>query len=696
MNKQSSKPWVLGIASSHNGGACLLHGEVIVVAIQEERLSRIKRADHPAAGSSLAIDYCLQYAGITPRDLSFVACCAINKHGNPFDDLSLNPTLRLISNAVPFDTITHHLGHAFGAFVQSGFREAGIVVIDGSGSPLCDLSEGDLAAIPASRLRLLNGNYSGAFEIVSVYSGSSSCLRPIKKYFRINCGAKKGMPYFRSLGDMYSAIGYQIFGSTTEGPGKVMGLAPYGRRSIDSSSFFDADPDWLTFKEDVPDQYTHSDRWPNRQEEYTNLACSVQNALEFGASFLLEHAIDLLGRVPICYAGGVALNSVCNELLTRIAGKNMFVMPAAEDSGTAIGAAYYGLLKLTGLIASKRILIYSPGRVYSTSEIEGAIQSTPFINSRSSSNVAYEAAQILAKGKIVGLHDGGAELGPRALGSRSILADPRDATIKEQLNTKIKFRESFRPFAPVILKDSLLEWFDTTSDDPGSPFMLRVIPFRSDKRDKVPAVVHVDGTGRVQTIEANDGTLLSKILMAFYGLTGTPLLLNTSLNIAGDPISESPTDALWTLLFTGLNYVVIGHNICTCKEHYTCVLDLTPVIVARQITTELFPNTRSSRAADITRPPQIHCYRNNVFSEFLIRQRVRGRACTVCYTDDDLGEIVTVFDDDLSWLLQNIDGIRSGWALLEEAKQLDSSISSSCLAWNLNLLRKGRVVRFLP
>jgi len=369
------------------------------------------------------------------------------------------------------------------------------------------------------------------------------------------------MPSFGSLGGMFSATAQQIFGEVTEA-GKVMGLAPYGEKQFPTSEFFDIDKGRLCFKDAVPLRFRHSDRWPNRKTEYEALACSVQSALEDAVLYLAQHVRELSGSNNLCYAGGVALNSVANERIIRESGfENVYIMPAAEDSGTAIGAAYHGLWHLTQYNSRKQIRHDAPGGLYSPAEISAAIDQSTSITAVQSTDVISDAAQLLCEGKIIGWFDGGAELGPRALGQRSILCDPRQPDAKDTLNRRVKMRESFRPFAPAVLLEEAANWFDFGDTVRESPFMLRVVDVKREKRDLVPAIVHVDGTGRVQTLTRENNGRFYELVKKFHVETGVPMLLNTSFNRMGEPIIETPADAIGCLLNTGLDCCVFEDRI---------------------------------------------------------------------------------------------------------------------------------------
>lgn len=554
LNKQ---PWILGISASHNGSACLLKGDQIVVAIQEERLSRRKRQRIYGAGPSLAIPYCLNYAGIQPSELALVVLCVQGQAKDQLHDIRLDPFLNISLHQTPSLTIPHHYGHALSAFATSGFAESAILVVDGAGSPVGDFTEAELA--------LVNRSVVDGWETSSLYFGRDTVVTPLEKHL-VERGAwlglrESGMPSFGSLGGMFSAAAQQIFGAPMDA-GKVMGLAPYGTVRIPSSDFFEIADGQFQFKDTVPRQFQQDERWPRREHEYEGLACSVQAALEAALLYLVQRIRQLSTSDNLCYAGGVALNSVANERIIRESGfKNVHLMPAAEDSGAAIGAAYYGLWQLTRHNTRRRLRHDALGRIYSPAEVSSAVAQTENVRAVSSANVISDAVELLCEGKIIGWFDGGSELGPRALGQRSILSDPRPFDAKERLNKHVKRREAFRPFAPAILLEEAANWFEFDGTPVESPFMLRVCKIKAELRDKVPAIVHVDGTGRVQTVTQEANGRFYELIKRFHEQTGVPILLNTSFNVMGEPIVETPADAVACLLNSGLDCCVFAEQI---------------------------------------------------------------------------------------------------------------------------------------
>ena len=341
-----------------------------------------------------------------------------------------------------------------------------------------------------------------------------------------------------------------------------MGLAPYGSAEFPSSDFFEIANEKFCFKDNVPFKFRHDERWPNRTSEYEALASSVQAALEDALLYLVQHLRERCRSDNLCYAGGVALNSVANERIIRESGfKNVYIMPAAEDSGAAIGAAYHGLWQLTQHNSQCRILHDAPGRTYTLADVSAALDQTSNVNVVHSTNVISDAVELVCDGKIIGWFDGGSELGPRALGQRSILCDPRQPDAKDTLNRRVKMRESFRPFAPAVLLEEAPNWFEFDGATPESPFMLRVCQVKHEKKDRVPAVVHVDGTGRLQTLTRENNGRFYELVKKFHEETGVPILLNTSFNRMGQPIIETPADAIQCLVDTGLDCCVFEDRI---------------------------------------------------------------------------------------------------------------------------------------
>jgi len=275
---------------------------------------------------------------------------------------------------------------------------------------------------------------------------------------------------------------------------------------------------------------------------------------------------ETTGAKNLCMAGGVALNCVANGRIAREAGfENVWIQPAAGDDGNAIGCALYGHLAIQKKPRSFVINHAYFGRKYSEKDVSEATDKwlvRVATNRTKSDNICRDTAKALADGKIVGWFQGGSEFGPRALGNRSILADPRSPEMKDILNRRVKFRQAFRPFAPIVLAEREREIFEGDQD---SPYMLLAKPVRPEWRDKIASIVHIDGTARVQTVRKETNESLYLLLKEFEALTGVPVLLNTSFNIKGEPIVESPGDAVRCFLGTDIDYLAL-HDLAITKN----------------------------------------------------------------------------------------------------------------------------------
>jgi carbamoyltransferase len=713
----TERPWVLGIGSSHNASVCLLHGDEIVTAIQEERLVGQKRAEVPAAVGSLAISYCLDFAGIKPSQLDAIGVCSYTEDSIA-DDVSLNPLLLPMTNQIRVYRVSHHLGHAIGVFATSGFEDSLVLVLDYSGSPWFAMPADEQAVIqPKQNLRHGLQLFSvetarqdftqrNVLETISIYSATKTSVVPLEKHiatFLRRPFARDlltGMQPFFSLGSMYDSVARQIFvfGESIDNAGKAMGLAPYGRPVFPVSDFFTIEDGDFVFKDTILDQFPFHERWPHHEIEYQNLAASVQAALEAALLYLASHVRDLQACPRMCYAGGVALNSVANERLIRAGGfEDVYIMPAAEDCGVSIGAAYHALWQLEGRRSCRPVTRDVMGKPYSAEEIDSALSRQPGLRSTTSNRVVEEAARWLCDGRIIGWFQEGSELGPRALGQRSILCDPRLPWIKDALNLRVKFRESFRPFAPIIPEQFVREWFEVEGVPEASPFMLRVMPFRAEKQALVPAVVHVDGTGRVQTLTPANGRLY-ELTMCFYEQTGVPILLNTSFNIAGAPIIETPEDALGCFLLTELDACFLMDHVVTKKTPGQSVLDFVPELCAISISEERFlggaPNTLKDFLGNHN--PYLIAYSHAAgvtdIKDFIQQYKLNHLRVE---TQTRWGRLTHYFTVELAEILKLINGSRTGREILHIIAGRDPALTERVLSCLLVKLQRGAAIRFL-
>lgn len=577
MRKNKDGPWVLGYSTNHNGSVCLLRGDQIAVAIQEERLVRQKRASLAGPDCS-AIRYCLDTAGIRPADIDSVVMASVND--NAIQGVA---DLRMEGFDGSWSVIPHYLSHAYAAFATCGFEDAVVLVVDGGGEFTSSLKDKFPSELVHAKYAIYpealdNSRVEKPLEIVGIYECAGTEVNLLEKHIGFFGDVDQANRlFYGSFGGMFSAVAQLLFGNLLEA-GKVMGLAPYGKPSIPVEELLSVTSDGVfEFLTGVDERFSqHEEKWPAHEEEYCNLACSIQAALEYGLAFVWDRCAELSKRKFFAYSGGVALNSVANEKLIRQRRfREHYIMPAAEDSGTAIGAAYFGLWQLTRRNSATRLHHDSLGRMYADREIEQAFHDVPFVREVDAHDIVDFAVDALCDNKIIGWFDGKSELGPRALGQRSILCDPRRANAKEILNSRVKHREAFRPFAPVILEQEVAGWFQAVPAEPTSPFMLRVFDFKEEARSKVPAVTHVDGTGRVQTVSKAANGRYYEVVERFFRKTGVPILLNTSFNVMGEPIVESPYDALWCLLFSGLDYVCFKNAVVELAEGYSDVLEIT-------------------------------------------------------------------------------------------------------------------------
>jgi carbamoyltransferase len=569
--------YVLGLNKyDHDVSAVLLKDGVPVVGVCKERITREKYA---GGAPDVAVGYCLKTAGVRFADVSVIVqnSYALHVPEMELDLLSRPHALHLPPDEREFAlksplfrnpraiTISHHLAHAYSAFACSPFDEGAVMVVDGIGSHRRDVTEAyppDGAGHPCDR------------ESESYYAFRGKAVECVgKTWMPVAPGVlQEEFTKQPGLGAVYSRVAEYVFGHWNK-CGEVMGLAPYGRPRPDMPPLMGVTdgrtwalsewPEWLCHPWIVPEEGPEPD-WEKSPhvQEWKDLSWRVQQDLE---EALLARARELhakTGMTNLVMAGGVALNCVANGRIQRETPfKNVWVQPAAGDTGIALGCAYYGELVTAGEPRRFAMRTDFLGRTYGDEVIDAALAErpfAPFLRIRRSTDVAGDTAKALARGAVVGWFQGGAELGPRALGHRSILADPRPAAAKDRLNARVKHRQAFRPFAPAVLTEKSGDWFDA---GPPSPHMLLVRRVLEDKAGKIPAIVHVDGTARLQTVDAADDPLFHALIFAFEKETGVPVILNTSFNVRGEPIVETPHDALHCFLSTDMDLLVIGDRL---------------------------------------------------------------------------------------------------------------------------------------
>jgi carbamoyltransferase len=445
---------------------------------------------------------------------------------------------------IKIEYINHHLAHAANAFYSSGYEDAAILVVDGLGDN---------------------------FDSITVWKGKGREITRIKQ-----------IKFPHSIGALYLSIVLYLGFSSYSGPGKVMGLASYGQpRFVDDFRklvMFGDNGDFMLNLSELRMHLNgnnnstslsfHDKFGPPRkkgekiQQQHIDIAYALQKITEDIFIHLGKFMKKAVKSENLCIAGGVGLNCVANGALANSGMfKKIFVSAAPHDAGTSLGAAQYisnRLLKLPLEKPNMDSQVYlGPG--YGEEEILRELQKhQEDISYERFEDPTVEAAKLIAAGNIVGWFQGRLEFGPRALGARSILADPRNQEMKDILNKKIKFREDFRPFAPAVMEEYAGDYF---VEPASSPFMSFACNVRSDKQLIIPAVTHVDGTARIQTVKKSESPIFYKVIEEFYRLTQVPMVINTSFNIKDEPMCCSPKDAVQCLMKTGMDCLIIGNFI---------------------------------------------------------------------------------------------------------------------------------------
>jgi carbamoyltransferase len=556
---------VLGISCFyHDSAAALLQDGVVVAACQEERLSRKK---HDSRFPEKAVRYVLREAGIGPGDLDAVG----------FYDKPLLKFERMLSTYVatfprsfksfrtampvwireklwvpsvirkklapykgPILFAEHHMSHAASCFLVSPFDEAAILTVDGVG-------EWATASFGVGR-----GNQIELF---------------------------KEIRFPHSLGLLYSAFTYYLGFKVNSAEYKVMGLAPYGKPvhydrimkemvQLNEDGSFKLNMDYFSydygltmtngrFNEFFGGPPRKPETWMTERE--FDIAASVQKVCEEVVLRMARYIHRETGLDKLCMAGGVALNCVANgRVIRETPFRDLFVQPAAGDAGGAVGVAHYLYNTLEKKPRGPAWSHAYLGPAHSDAEIAEYLKARGAPSEvLSDADLVARTARLIADGNVIGWYQGRMEFGPRALGGRSILADPRDPKMRDTLNMKIKFREGFRPFAPSVLADRASEWFDIDCE---SPYMLLVAQVREGKR-QIPSVTHVDNSARLQTVTRESSPLYYDLIQEFGRITGVPVIINTSFNVRGEPIVCTPHDAYLCFMRTNMDHLVLGHHL---------------------------------------------------------------------------------------------------------------------------------------
>ena len=572
--------YILGINAFHadSSAAIFKNGEMIA-ATEEERFTRIK---HWAGFPALAIQFCLKEAGISLNDVDYITIGrdtnaklikkvgyllanpslvggAIKRYKNAKDVTSLEDEFRKIDPSIDYKAlkkkiknIEHHRSHLASAFFASPFQEAALLSIDGSGD------------FTTTMIGIGRGNKIEVLDSVD---------------FPVSCGLFYtaftqflGFPHY---GDEYKVMGLAPYGEPKyiEKVKEVLTFLPDGLYTWKSEYFVPPTKAGFKYENNMPfvgnlfsEKFIELFGPPRKKEEeltqyHKDLATSVQRVTEELIFHILRKLKERTGLENVCIAGGVAQNSVANGKVAEATGfKNVYIPSAGHDAGISMGSALYQYNHVLDYPRAKPVWSAYTGSRFSNDEIEQFLKAKNIAYKRLPDEALYDVVtEKLIEPGVVGWFNGRAEFGPRALGARSIIADPRNPKAKDLLNLKIKRRESFRPFAPSILKE-YTEVFFTKADE--VPFMEKVFPIKKEKQSLIPAVTHVDGTGRLQTVDKNISPRYYGLIDTFRKKTGIPILLNTSFN-ENEPIVNTPEEALNCFLRTQMDMLVLENCVIT-------------------------------------------------------------------------------------------------------------------------------------
>jgi carbamoyltransferase len=539
----------VGINRTQDAAVAVARGGAQVTSLQKERLSR--RKHHWGRLGDITKLYVPAFPELRePVDL-VVECYSSDTEVEHLDayrrELERSLSFRNGTRAV---RVSHHLAHLYSAFHPSPFERSAVMVIDAQGSHVRDVTErfpGDHDAAP------------GLLETASFYR----CHRDRRE---VECVGKQlwDGDWLRpvGLGCFYYLLTRAIFPKGEGNEGKVMGLAPFGRADalgmpelvVEDERVLIPDP-WLELFSE-PERFLFPAAG-GAIEESANLAAAGQAAFESALLRLAAWLAEATGESDLCFAGGAALNCSANgRLLRDSAFGDLFIPPSPHDGGTAVGCALYGAIEHLGLAGDFRWVNDFLGPSADPAELERAVLAgagRDLVVQRPDDLLA-DVVRALEGGRVVALHDGRSESGPRALGHRSILADARHPAMRDFINSQVKGREWFRPLAPIVLAEAAGRIFDI---DRPAPFMQIAADVRPEFRDQLPAITHIDGTARLQTVDAENTPFLHALLTRFEAATGCPVLLNTSLNGPGDPLTETPAHSLATFRDTAIHALVL-------------------------------------------------------------------------------------------------------------------------------------------
>ncbi|MBS1266313.1 MAG: hypothetical protein MAG795_00280 [Candidatus Woesearchaeota archaeon] len=544
------------VTITHDGSATLI-SQNKVYAVEIERISRIKyncdqnRLTYAYTTNQLGkLNIKSKPDGIKDKIISYLLDCA----NIDFSDINIgrDEILNKTKESFLTEKYTHHKNHAASAFYPSEFKQAAILVIDVFGS--------------------VKENDCDMRETVSFWFGKQRKIQNIETFYspayQFNNKISPNYEYHNSLGVFYMDLTLHCGFKVLEG-GKTMGLSAYGTdkilKRLKKYIKVNKKDGKIKFKREYNKFLSHiKESYKDQFNFKADVAFAAQKILEECVLFYCNRLFEITKCKKICLAGGVALNSVANGLIVKKTEfEEIFIQPASKDSGQSLGKALnYFYEKKSNHLVDLDYNNFCLGKEYNYTSQINQLKNSNLVNVKTIPNLeklVKITAELLKKDKIIAWFQGRSEFGPRALGNRSILCNPCSKAMVKKLNNNIKFREWFRPFAPVVLEEFVQEYFEIKT---ASPHMLLVAPV---KNKKIPAVTHVDNTSRIQTVNIKQNKKLSMLIKQFYEITNIPVLLNTSFNIKGEPIVETPQDAVRTFLDSKIDFLILGNNIISKK-----------------------------------------------------------------------------------------------------------------------------------
>lgn len=547
---------VLGIHVGHDRGACLIKDGEVIAALAQERLDRIKHSQSMNIPFD-TIDSLLKYCGLTIADISCVGFSHVAIEGDAVLDMYRKEFFEYYKCPyVPFYFVSHHDAHAYACYFSSGFTESLILISDGGGDFIDGKQEAETMYIAKDGTIT---KISRRLQNIAVrhMKDPINHLLPFMPVYVQNLEM--------SLARKYSQITH-LLGFKSGEEGKTMGLASYGDSMIDYSNLSYNDLNFsLTYGDMIQEIFALQKLSGVSfkiflEKRKADIAKTVQTYTEQALISIIKVFCSKYPCRNLCLSGGIFLNCLTNhKILEQCDIDNVFILPASGDDGQALGSAYYAYIQQYGWKQSFKISLPYLGLSYTDAEILTMIQAKNLKYQKyDDADLARQIAVYIAENKIIGFHRGRSEIGPRALCHRSILANPSNPAMKDILNSRVKHREEFRPFAPTVTAEEQFKYFDLKCS---SDYMLLATTVKEEYRSALASVTHIDNTARIQAVSENQEPFLHRLLNEIKNLTGYPVLLNTSFNVAGEPIVESPLDALNTFLATNIDILVISNYV---------------------------------------------------------------------------------------------------------------------------------------